>query len=253
MSISVQNLSLNNHIIVVDPITTAIVAAIAAVGSSAIKDSYSALKALLKNKFGEKSDLVEAVNKLEEKPQSEARKATVQEEVEAAKASDDPEVVQLAQSLLEKLKEHQAGDLVGRDKVGGDKVGGDKVGGDKITVGDVSGSTGFAFGRGATATVNTDQLQNSNNPEAQKLADLLKQLQAEIEEENSRLTPKNRGKALRHLKIIGKFGGDRQNSDLRDDAETALDALPTILSQGIGLNKAHIDALLTSIKENLGL
>ena len=248
MSISVQNLSLNNHIIVVDPITTAIVAAIAAVGSSAIKDSYSALKALLKNKFGEKSDLVEAVNKLEEKPQSEARKATVQEEVEAAKASDDPEVVQLAQSLLEKLKEHQAGDLVGRDKVGGDKVGGDK-----ITVGDVSGSTGFAFGRGATATVNTDQLQNSNNPEAQKLADLLKQLQAEIEEENSRLTPKNRGKALRHLKIIGKFGGDRQNSDLRDDAETALDALPTILSQGIGLNKAHIDALLTSIKENLGL
>ncbi len=89
-----------------DPITTAIVAAYAAVSSSAIKDSYSTLKALLKKKFGEESELVEAVNKLEAKPQSEARKATVQEEVEAAKANDDPEIVQIAQSLLEKLKEN---------------------------------------------------------------------------------------------------------------------------------------------------
>ena len=95
-----------------DPITTAIVAAIAAVGSSAIKDSYSALKALLKKKFGEESDLVEAVNKLEIKPQSEARKATVQEEIEAAKANDDPEIVQLAQSLLQKLKEDSEGQQV---------------------------------------------------------------------------------------------------------------------------------------------
>ena len=95
-----------------DPITTAIVAAIAAVSSSAIKDGYSALKALLKKKFGERSDLVEAVNKLEAKPQSEARKATVQEEVEASKANDDPEIVQLAQSLLEKLKEHPSGQQV---------------------------------------------------------------------------------------------------------------------------------------------
>ncbi len=95
-----------------DPITTTIVAAIAAVSNSAIKDSYSALKTLLKKKFGEKSDLVEAVNKLEAKPQSEARKATVQEEVEAVKANDDPEIVQLAQSLLQKLKEHPEGQQV---------------------------------------------------------------------------------------------------------------------------------------------
>jgi hypothetical protein len=51
------------------------------------------------------------------------------------------------------------GDFVGRDKtvqgdeVHGDKVMGDKVGGDKITVGDISGSTGVAIGRGAQATV----------------------------------------------------------------------------------------------------
>ena len=95
-----------------DPITTAIVTATAAVGSSAIKDSYSALKALLKKKFGEKNDLVEAVNKLEAKPKSEARKATVQEEVETAKANDDPEIVQLAQDLLDKIKEQPGGQQI---------------------------------------------------------------------------------------------------------------------------------------------
>jgi hypothetical protein len=46
------------------------------------------------------------------------------------------------------------GDFVGRDKiVHGDEVHGDKVGGDKITVGDISGSTGIAIGRGAQASV----------------------------------------------------------------------------------------------------
>ena len=95
-----------------DPITTAILAAVAAVSSNAIKDSYSVLKALLKKKFGEESDLVEAVNKLEAKPQSKGRQATVQEEIEAVKANDDLEIVQLAQSLLEKLQEHPEGQQV---------------------------------------------------------------------------------------------------------------------------------------------
>jgi hypothetical protein len=46
------------------------------------------------------------------------------------------------------------GDFVGRDKhVHGDEVHGDKVGGDKITVGNISGGTGIAIGRGAQATV----------------------------------------------------------------------------------------------------
>ncbi|MBN1890635.1 MAG: caspase family protein [Thermoflexales bacterium] len=46
------------------------------------------------------------------------------------------------------------GDYVGRDKiVHGDEVHGDKVGGDKITVGNITGSTAVAIGRGARATV----------------------------------------------------------------------------------------------------
>ena len=93
-----------------DPIiTTAIVAALANLSKDVIKDSYDALKAGLKKKFGEKSELVDAVDKLEKKPDSEARKATVQEEVEIAKVNDDPEILKLAQDLLDKIKEQPGG------------------------------------------------------------------------------------------------------------------------------------------------
>jgi hypothetical protein len=93
-----------------DPITTAI---LTAVGTGFVKDvvtdSYTELKAALKKKFGDKSDLVDAVEQLEKKPDSEARKATVQEEVETAKVNDAPDVVKLAQDLLDKIKEQPAG------------------------------------------------------------------------------------------------------------------------------------------------
>jgi len=46
------------------------------------------------------------------------------------------------------------GDFIGRDKiVYGDEVRGDKIEGDKISVGNITGSTGIAIGRGASATV----------------------------------------------------------------------------------------------------
>lgn len=59
------------------------------------------------------------------------------------------------------------GDFVGRDKtirgdvVYGDKVGGDKVTGDKVTVGNISGSSGIAIGRGGQVNVNTTQAKRS--------------------------------------------------------------------------------------------
>jgi hypothetical protein len=89
-----------------DPIiTTAIVAALANLSKDVIKDSYNALKAGLKTKLGEQSDLVVAVTKLEMKPDSEARKAMVQEEVESAKVYDDPDILRLVQELLDHLNE----------------------------------------------------------------------------------------------------------------------------------------------------
>ena len=95
-----------------DPITTAIVAALANLSKDAIKDSYNALKSALKKKFGSESDLVDAVDKLEKKPDSEARKATVQEEVEIAKVNDDPDLIRLAQDLLDKIKEQPGGQQI---------------------------------------------------------------------------------------------------------------------------------------------
>ena len=92
-----------------DPITTAIVAALANLSKDAIKDGYSALKVALQKKFGDKSDLVDAVDKLEKKPDSEGRKAILQEEFEIAKVNDDPDVMRLAQDLLDKIKEQPGG------------------------------------------------------------------------------------------------------------------------------------------------
>ena len=88
-----------------DPITTAIIAALANLSKNAIKDSYNALKCACKKKFGETSDLVEAIDKLEKKPDSKGRQGTLQEEIEAVNAYQDTEIIQLAQALLDKIKE----------------------------------------------------------------------------------------------------------------------------------------------------
>lgn len=95
-----------------DPITAAIVAAISAgalgglteVGKTALTDAYSKLKALLVKKFGKQSDVVQAVDQVEAKPISEARKATLAEEVAASKADQDAELLQVAQALLQALQ-----------------------------------------------------------------------------------------------------------------------------------------------------
>jgi beta-phosphoglucomutase-like phosphatase (HAD superfamily) len=93
-----------------DPITSAIVLGVAGnLATDAIKAAYTRLKDALTKKHGEDSDLVDAVNKLEKTPDRDDRKATVQAEVEIAKANDDRELVKLAQDLLNQLKEQPGG------------------------------------------------------------------------------------------------------------------------------------------------
>ena len=95
-----------------DPITTAIIAAASAgivtglgqASQQGVQDVYNALKAVLKRKFGDGSDLVDAVEKVEEKPQSEARQALLQEEVETSGAAQDPEVKEAAETLLAEMQ-----------------------------------------------------------------------------------------------------------------------------------------------------
>ncbi|MDN0084941.1 hypothetical protein QU487_19685 [Crenobacter sp. SG2305] len=95
-----------------DPIATAIIAALAAettagatdVAKKAIEDSYEELKSLLKKKFGSNSEVASAVESLENKPDSTGRQQTLAEELKLVQASADPEVLATAQALLAHLK-----------------------------------------------------------------------------------------------------------------------------------------------------
>ena len=95
-----------------DPITTAIVAALGAgavsglteASKAAIADTYSRLKNLLANKFGGESEVVQAVKELEGKPASSARKELLAEEIAAVHAEQDEEIEAQAVHLLTLLQ-----------------------------------------------------------------------------------------------------------------------------------------------------
>jgi hypothetical protein len=104
-------------------------------------------------------------------------------------------------------------DLGGGDFVGRDKVMGDKVGGDKIDVGGISGSTGFAIGRGAQAHVNQlfevvyQQIEaRSEDPDVDKeeLADTVQK----IEKEAAKGEQANANKVGRWLGFLADMAPD---------------------------------------------
>jgi len=120
--------------------------------------------------------------------------------------------------------EVEEGDFIGRDKVVyGDEVHGDKVGGDKIAVGDVSGSTGVAIGRGAQATVtreglSSDEIANlfatvyqrikarPEDPDVDK--EELTETVQKIQEEAARGKAANPSKIERWLKTLALMASD---------------------------------------------
>jgi hypothetical protein len=95
-----------------DPITIAIVSALSAgaisglteASKTAITDAYNKLKALLVKKFGGESEVIHAVNEVEAKPDAAGRKAMLQAEVTTAKADQDQDLLQAAQTLLQLLQ-----------------------------------------------------------------------------------------------------------------------------------------------------
>jgi hypothetical protein len=113
-----------------DPITAAIVAALLAgvisgvtkVGERVIVDAYNKLKELLKKKFGAKSKVVNAVKDLETNPKSEARKGVLKEEIAAAKADQDTELVKAAQALLKSVKALPGGEQIIQTAVGDQNI-----------------------------------------------------------------------------------------------------------------------------------
>ena len=95
-----------------DPITQAITLSICGnFVTDAIRHGYVALKKALTAKFGENSDLMDAVKKLEQAPGRDDRKKTLEVEVKLAKANNDSELSNLAHQLLNKVKDQPSGQV----------------------------------------------------------------------------------------------------------------------------------------------
>ncbi len=94
-----------------DPITAAIMAAIAAglttsagkVAESAIVDGYNALKAVIKRKLGDDNKVSKAVADVEANPDSKGRQAMLEEEVAVSNAAHDADILKAAQELQAKM------------------------------------------------------------------------------------------------------------------------------------------------------
>src|SRR6476659_445264 len=95
------------EVIMLETIVTALIGGVAAesgkVATKAVVDSFRALKELVVRKLGDKSEAAEALTKLEDKPDSDGRKATLAEELKDAKVEDDPELLEAAERLNKAL------------------------------------------------------------------------------------------------------------------------------------------------------
>jgi glycyl-tRNA synthetase beta subunit len=106
-----------------DPVTLAIVSALASgavsgVAEKMVKEAYNVLRHKLKSTFGKDSELVKSVERLEARPDSNARRALVQEEVTIAKAEQYEEVLRAAQVLLGTIKDQPEGEKVIQQAIG---------------------------------------------------------------------------------------------------------------------------------------
>jgi hypothetical protein len=95
-----------------DPITTAIVAALPALAtdmvSGAVKDTYAGLKSLITRKFGATSAVAKSVEDLEANPKSQGRAMVLSEQVGEAKATSDIDIMAAVSKLVEALAKDKA-------------------------------------------------------------------------------------------------------------------------------------------------
>jgi len=95
-----------------DPITlvvTALVAGLSAgvtdAAKTAVLDTYQAFKARLTSKTEANADAKDALEKVEKEPQSKARQDFLKEELAKLDIDEDPQLVEMAQTLLKKFEE----------------------------------------------------------------------------------------------------------------------------------------------------
>ncbi len=90
-----------------DPITTAILAAIPAVASdivsSAVKDAYAGLKSIIARKFGPTSAVAKSVDDLEANPKSKGQAIVLSERLAETKALADADIMAAVNKLVDAL------------------------------------------------------------------------------------------------------------------------------------------------------
>ena len=100
-----------------DTVSAALIAAnaidatlgVARVSELSVRDNYITLKSLLEEKYGEESDLMEALERLELKSDSTERRSALQQAVEASEANQDSEVQEAAEALLKEVLNQPGG------------------------------------------------------------------------------------------------------------------------------------------------
>lgn len=103
-----------------DPVTTAIVAAVLAdiddellidADKEEIVDTYDDLFVMLEEEYASDSKLIEAIYQLEDEDTA-ANRQTVHQEVKIAQADRNPSIVQMAQELLDTISRQPNGDQI---------------------------------------------------------------------------------------------------------------------------------------------
>jgi hypothetical protein len=141
-----------------DPITTAIVAALPVLAtdivSGAVKDTYAGLKSLITRKFGATSAVAKSVEDLEANPKSQGRAMVLSEQVGETKATSDMEIMAAVSKLVEALaKEKAAGtsNLHIQATINGGVAG--VVGAQNVSIGSMVTHTGNLVVRGVASGV----------------------------------------------------------------------------------------------------
>jgi hypothetical protein len=91
---------------IVSALATGATVAANGTATDVVKNGYARLKVLIVRKFADKPEVMKAVAQVERKPASESRRGALKEELQAARADEDDELLQLAMSFLNLLEKN---------------------------------------------------------------------------------------------------------------------------------------------------